>query len=152
MNSDNLEHFYFLKKTHRGIGLRYSLNQILYDLVTVPEHIRNACMLLRANGAPRSYTPSFYMVKHAARVIEQLPGLAFDDLIFICNYLGNTLSATVNKKAVEKVLIAVGDKVRTGTDIRKNRLIDNLNVRNDITENSFNIVIYYLPDYGSHEL
>lgn len=145
---DNLKHLYFLTDNPTyGIGLRYTIGQVLFDIITVPDQVREACQVLRKCGAPRNYRPSFYMLKHVEKVYKELPYVEFDDVVFLSNQLGYHLALSRNNRAVINVRISEGTKIEGLGDIRKVKNIDMATMESHKTGRTFTAAIFYAPDF-----
>lgn len=144
---DNLKHLYFLKENETyGMGMRYSIGQILYDLVTVPDNIHKTCELIRSFGCPRTYRPNWYMMKHINKIPKVIENLEFDDVIFLTNQLGMHLSLTTNSRTVIDVKIARGPKIYGIGDLRKLKHVECETITSNKTGNVFTLAIYYAPE------
>lgn len=143
---DNLNDLYFLSRTPScGLGSRYTIGQILYEIVSVPEQIREACNLIHRLGVAKKYKPSFYTLKYIERVYTAIPSAKIEDMIHLCNYLGSILSLTRNKKLIGTLEIKPGGNQKEIPKETKHLKTSLTTCKN--TGNVFIIIIHILPDY-----
>ena len=146
---DNLKHLYFFEESSNStIRSRYSLGQVLYDLITVPEQVSEACKIARMAGFSNSYKPTFYVLKYISTVCKELPHVNPDDVANICGKLGSLLSQTRNGLPVVSIKIEQILKDTVSKIKRTSRFYSEHILENTKTENNFKVSICKMPDVG----
>lgn len=144
---DNLTHFYYFEN-HKEFGMcsRFTMKQVLYDLVTVPEKVRAGFEALRKTGCPGYYRPSFYILKYAPLVYERFPNIDFRDLCFLSNKLGRIFHEF-------RLMIPVSIEMEMNEKIPLKKIPENSKFKkfyedtNEKTGNMFRILIHFMPDF-----
>ena len=144
---DNLKHLYFFEESSNNtIRSRYSLGQVLFDLVTVPEQVIEACKIARLAGFNNNYKPTFYVLKYISTVCKELPYADPDDVANICGKIGSLLSQTKNGLPVVSIKIEQILKDSIPKIKRTSRFYSEHILENTKTENNFKVCICKMPD------
>lgn len=146
---ENLKHLYFFEEDNetKTIRSRYTIGQVLFDIVPVPEQFRSSCLVASQAGVSLKHRPSFYVLKYVEIVKKELPSVKVDDLIYLCGKLGNLLCQTRNRLPVESIQIK-----QINTDPRlekKTKYFSQHDILNTKTGNRFLVSVNKLPDYDN---